>query len=94
MGLDKNNRASISFSEIGDADLIAILQEVNYNFAGYCKELMRDGLKYRGLAPKQNKVILPKPMVKLSESVVKKLEPSIINQEELIRHVASKFDKL
>jgi hypothetical protein len=98
MGLNKDNRASISFSEIGDADLIEILSKVNYNFAGFCKDLMRDGLRYRGLLSKNSntQIMMPtaQPTVQPTTSVVKKLQPTVVDKEQLKKHVESKFDKL
>lgn len=97
MGLNKDNRASISFSTIGDADLIEILSQVNYNFAGFCKELMRDGLRYRGLAPKQIKthtMPIVQPTLQSALSTVKNAQPTFIDKESLKKRVEEKFDRL
>lgn len=96
MGLN-NNRASISFSDIGDADLLEVLTKVNYNFAGYCKDLMRDGLMYRRLLSQtSNQQVVPtvQPTLRLSPQPVKQIKPTVIDKTELKRHVESKFDKL
>ena len=97
VGLNKNNRASLSFSENGDADLLAVLRDVNYNFAGFCKELMRDGLKYRSLPDKFKTQVVNIPPV-MQEStirtgVVKKQVSAVVDKDDLKKHVASKLDK-
>lgn len=97
MGLNKDNRASISFSEIGDSDLIEILLRVNYNFAGFCKDLMRDGLRYRGLLAKtSNNQIMPtvQSTLQLTPSTVKKLQPTISDNVDKLKRIEAKFDRL
>lgn len=93
VGLNRN-KATISFSDIGDSDLIKILSEVDYNFAGYCKELMRDGLKYRGLVSEKKKPIIISNEQKQIPTIEKKNQPTNIDKKDLLKHVESKFDKL
>lgn len=98
MGLNKRNCATISFSEIGDAELIELLKTVNYNFAGFCKDLMRDGMKYRGLIKTEE---IAKPTIeesrpfKMSADIIEKKKQisTKIDSEMLKKHVESKFDK-
>lgn len=96
----KNNKATISFSEIGDAELLELLNSVNYNFAGFCKDLMKDGMKYRGLIKTEE---IPKSIPKLTsesrpfqlseEIKKKKQETQQMDREELKKLVADKLDR-
>lgn len=60
MGLNKDNRMTVSLSDIGDADLIEVLGKVDYDFSRFVRELLRDGLKYRGLGDTVGRSVNPK----------------------------------
>jgi len=99
MGLLKNNRASISFSEIGDAELLAELEEVNYNLSGYCKDLMKDGQKYRAMM-EQQQPFMPKAQAQPARKTyvprkpVPSSAPAEQSEEEKKKLVSEKLNKM